>query len=65
MAVLAGAPVPQPPNVDLLAVRREVNALGVNVNQIARRVNNGERVAAVELQQMVDMLHELVRRWSS
>ncbi|SLM92958.1 plasmid mobilization relaxosome protein MobC [Brachybacterium nesterenkovii] len=65
MAVLAGAPVPQPPNVDLLAVRREVNALGVNVHQIARRVNGGERVAAVELQQMVDMLHELVRRWSS
>src|SRR5699024_1472736 len=27
VAVLAGAPVPQPPNVDLLAVRREVNAL--------------------------------------
>lgn len=65
VAVLAGAPVPQPPNVDLLAVRREVNALGVNVNQIARRVNGGERVAAVELQQMVDMLYELVRRWSS
>lgn len=65
VAVLAGAPVPQPPNVDLLAVRREVNAIGVNVNQIARRVNGGERVAAVELQQMVDMLHELVRRWSS
>ena len=65
VAVLAGAPVPQPPNVDLLAVRREVNALGVNVHQIARRVNGGERVVAVELQQMVDVLHELVRRWSS
>src|SRR5699024_966939 len=65
VAVLAGAPVPQPPNVDLLAVRREESALDGNVHQIARRVHGAGRVVAIELQQMVDVLHELVRRWSS
>ena len=65
VAVLAGAPVPQPPNVDLLTVRREVNAIGVNVNQISYRLNSGAVVEAAELRQAVEELRELVRRWSS
>ncbi|MDL2170838.1 plasmid mobilization relaxosome protein MobC [Asaia sp. HumB] len=47
---------------ELLALRQELSAIGNNLNQIARRLNNGEQVPVSSLPEDIDDLKVRINR---
>jgi len=47
---------------ELLALRRELSAIGNNLNQIARRLNTGEQVEITALPRVIDDIKARINR---
>ena len=62
---LDGAPAPKLVNRDLLRLIREVNAVGVNVNQIARQGWSGVAPQIEDLNRMTAKLLAIVKELSA
>ena len=51
---------PRPPD-NILQLIREINAVGNNINQIARKVNTENRVSQEQLNELFRLLGEIYR----
>ena len=58
----------RPPKIDregAFEMAKELRAIGVNVNQLARKANEGKNVSALDVQAVQKELHEVWQQFNS
>lgn len=59
LSLILGREIPPPRHPDLSRIRRELNAIGNNINQLARAANSGDRIPRDDMRIIEDAFSNL------